>query len=68
MEIRDQPEQNEIRSVTVTHQFNANIVRGKKTEKVGGKTMINSVSKAVKWTLRLNSLLVTFPPIFDTTI
>ena len=33
--------------MTVTHQFNANIVRGKKP-KVGGKTMINSVSKAVK--------------------
>ena len=47
MEIRDEPEQIGIRSVTVTHQFNANIVRGKKP-KVGGKTMINSVSKAVK--------------------
>ena len=38
MEIRDEPEQNEIRSVTVTHQFNANIARGKKP-KVGGKKL-----------------------------
>ena len=32
--------------LAVTHQFNSNIVRGKKP-KVGGKTTINSVSKAV---------------------
>ena len=38
LETRNEPEQNEIRSVTVTHQFNENIVRGKKP-KVGGKKL-----------------------------
>ena len=42
MEIRDEPEQNEIRSVTETHQFNAYTARKKPKEgrKKYGKFMI----------------------------
>ena len=46
LETRNEPGQNEIRSVTVTHQFNANIVR-RKSRKLEEKTMENSGLKAI---------------------
>ena len=46
LESRNEPEQNEICSVIVAHQFNANIVR-RKSRKLEEKTMENSGLKAI---------------------